>query len=161
LEEYQKSGIILNNLLMLSWIILGSLTGWYFRPLVAVLYFSFGVIVVYVMHPKLACPKCYYYDKWCGMGLGRLSALISKPSDSKYFNSFSGMLVIPLIFGILVLIPLAIYITWIFQEFNPIKIIIVVLWLSELVYGNGIVKKKKCSLCKMEITCPESALKLT
>ncbi|KGP75013.1 hypothetical protein JT05_13015 [Desulfosporosinus sp. Tol-M] len=75
LEEYSKTSIILGNFLMLLWIVLGAVACWFLYPLAAWIYLFFAIIMVFVFLRKLVCTDCYYYDKWCCTGWGKLSAL--------------------------------------------------------------------------------------
>ena len=78
LEENPKGRIILGNLVMLFLIALGTIACWYFYPLLAWIYLAFALIMVYIVLRKLVCTNCYYYNKWCGLGWGKLSALLFK-----------------------------------------------------------------------------------
>ena len=83
LEEYPKGRMILGNIIMLLWIALGTIACWYFYSLVAWVYLVFALIMVYVVLRKLVCTNCYYHDKWCGLGWGKLSALIVQEGKEK------------------------------------------------------------------------------
>ena len=78
LEESPKGCILFGNLVMLLWFALGAIACWYFHPVAAWVYLAFAIIMVYIVLRKLVCTNCYYYDKWCGLGWGKLSALMFK-----------------------------------------------------------------------------------
>jgi len=81
LEEYPKTSAVIGNLFMILWIALGAVACWLFYPLIAWIYLAFAVIMVFVVLRKLVCPNCYYYDKWCNIGWGKLCALFFKKGD--------------------------------------------------------------------------------
>ncbi len=68
LEEYPKSGIILGNLAMLLWLVLGTIASWFFSPVAAAIYAFVAVLMVFFVLRMLVCTNCYYYGKWCGTG---------------------------------------------------------------------------------------------
>jgi len=68
LEEHPKAGIILGNLTMILWIVLGTVACWFLYPPVAWIYLIFAVVMVGIILRKLVCTNCYYYDKWCSKG---------------------------------------------------------------------------------------------
>jgi len=159
LEEYPKSSIILGNFLMILWIALGTISCWFLYPLVAWFYLGFAVIMVFVILRRLVCTDCYYYDKWCCMGWGKLSALVFKRGNIEKFNTSIGMKLAPLTYGLLTVIPLISIVISIFQEFSVSKIIVLVLLLSISFYSGAISRKKSCEKCKMRLICPGSAVK--
>ncbi|MBP8933659.1 MAG: hypothetical protein KBG67_04440 [Candidatus Atribacteria bacterium] len=106
LEEYPKSGILLSNFVMLLWIALGTIACWFLYPLMAWIYLAFAIIMVFVVLRNLICTNCYYYDKWCCTGWGKLSALFFKKGDTQKFNSSYGLKLAPLTYGLLTLVPL-------------------------------------------------------
>ena len=86
LEEYPKVSIVLENLLMVIWIAIGTLACWFLHPLIAWIYLALAIIMVGVVLRKLVCTNCYYYGKWCHTGWGKLSALLFKQGDMEKFS---------------------------------------------------------------------------
>jgi hypothetical protein len=105
------------------------------------------------------CTNCYYYDKWCGIGWGKLSALFYKKGDINDFSKSSGIKIAPLIYGLLMFIPIILIIVSMIQEFNIFKIVVLVLLLLISGYSGSVGRKKSCSQCKMMLLCPGSAVK--
>ena len=159
LEEYPKSNIILGNFLMLLWIALGTISCWFLHPLVTWLYLASAIIMVFVVLRKLVCTDCYYYDKWCCMGWGKLSALFFKKGKVEKFSNTLGLKLAPLTYGLLSLIPIILIVISLFQEFSLFKIIVLILLLLISFYSGVIGRKKSCAKCKMRLTCPGSAVK--
>ncbi|MBU4313562.1 MAG: hypothetical protein KJ821_02025, partial [Actinobacteria bacterium] len=122
LEEYPMSSIILGNVLMLLWIVLGTLGCWLFHPVVAWIYLVFTIVMVFIVLRKLVCTDCYYYDKWCCMGWGKLSALFFKKGRIENFPNSLGLKLAPFTYGLLSLIPLILIIISLVQKFTLFKI---------------------------------------
>ena len=159
LEEYPKASIILGNLVMMLWIALGTIACWFLYPLAAWIYLAAAIIMVGVVLRKLVCTNCYYYDKWCSMGWGKLSALFFKEGDMENFGTSIGIKLAPLTYGLLSLIPLIFIVISIVQGFTVSKIIVLALLLLVSFYSGFISRKKGCVNCKMKLTCPGCAVK--
>ena len=157
IEEYPKAVIIFGNFMMMLWIGLGTIACWFLYPLVAWIYLAFAIIMVFVVLRKLVCPDCYYYDKWCPLGWGKLSALFFKKGDVEKFATGIGLKLAPLTYGLLSLIPLILVVISLFLGFSLFKIIIFVLLLLISLYSGTISRKKTCAKCKMKLICPGSA----
>lgn len=159
LEEYSKGRIIFGNFMMAVWIVLGTIACWLFYPLVAWIYPGFALVMVGIVLRKLVCTNCYYYDKWCHIGWGKLAALMFKKGNIEDFSTSLGQKVAPPTYGILSLIPLVLVVISIIQEFTTLKIVILVLLLAVSFYSGTIGRKKACAECKMRLICPGCAVK--
>ncbi len=159
LEEYPQAPVILNNLLMILWIVMGTLACWFFNPSVALVFLAFAVIMVYVVLRKLVCTDCYYYGKWCPIGWGKLSATLFKKGNIEDFATGIGLKLAPLTYGLLAIVPLVLIVISIIQAFSIAKIVVAILLLSVSFYSASIGRKKACAQCKMRLTCPGSAVK--
>lgn len=159
LEEYPKAGIILGNFMMILWIILGTIACWFLYSLVAWIYLAFAVIIVGVVLRKLLCTNCYYYDRWCCMGWGKLSALFFKKGTIEAFNTSPGQKLAPLAYSILSVIPIVFIVTSIFQDFSITKLAVLILLLLISFYSGAISRKKTCAKCKMRFMCKGCAVK--
>ncbi len=166
LEEYTKSGIIFGNFIMILWIILGTIACYFFQPLIALIYFVFAVVMIFIVLRKLVCINCYYYGKMCSLGWGKLSALFFKKGDIEKFSTSTGIKLAPLTYGLLTLIPVVLIIISIIreftmiQEFNISKIAVAVLLLLISFYSGAISRKKSCENCKMCLVCLGCAAKI-
>ena len=159
LEEYPKASIILGNLMMSIWIALGTIACWFLYPLVAWIYLAFAIIMVGIVLRKIVCTNCYYYDKWCWMGWGKLSARFFKEGNIEKFDTSIGLKLAPLTYGLLSLIPLVFIIISIVQGFTVPKIVVLILLLLVSFYSGFISRKKACADCRMKLICPGSAVK--
>ncbi len=154
LEEYPRVGIILGNLVMVLWIILGTIACWFFYPLAVWIYLPFALIMVFVVLRKLVCTNCYYYGKWCGTGWGKLAALFFKQGNVENFSKSIGIKLAPLTYGLLSLIPLVLGIIAAIREFTVPRVSVLVLLLLVSFYSGAISRGKACVNCKMRTICP-------
>lgn len=159
LEEFQKAGIVIGNLLMLSWIVLGSISiGFLNRP-IALVYMVIALVMVYIVLRKLVCTNCYYYGKWCATGWGKLSSMMFKKGDIENFSTCNGIKIVPFFFGLLILVPLVSIIVSIILGFSPEKVAVLSLLIFTAVYSGGTNRKNACARCKMNLICPGSPMK--
>lgn len=159
LEKHPKSGIFFGNLMMLLWIALGTIACWFFCPAVAWTYLAFAIIMVGIVLRKLVCTNCYYYNKWCAIGWGKLSARLFKRDSIKKFSTSIGIKIAPLVYGLLSLVPLIFITISIIQKCILSKIVVLILLLLISFYSSVISRKKSCAKCKMRLICPGSAVK--
>jgi len=159
LEQHPIGQIIIGNLIMLIWFILGALACWYFYPILGLVYFSVAFVLVYIVLRKVVCVNCYYYDKWCGLGWGKLCAILFKKGSVEEFSTSIGLKLAPATYGLLMIIPLILLIVSIIQSFSWYKIIVLVLLLLVSFYSGGPGRRVACSRCKMNIICPGSTVK--
>lgn len=159
LEKNPIGRIIFANLIMLLMIILGTIAFWYFYPILAWFYFLIAFIMIYIVLRKLVCTKCYYYDKLCGIGWGKLSALMFKKGNIEDFEKSIGLKIAPMTYGLLMIVPIIIIIISIIQSYSIYKIVVFIFLLIIFIYSGSISRKKTCELCKMRLICPGSAVK--
>jgi len=158
-EQYPMSRVILGNILMILWIVVGTIAVWFFSPLVATLYLIVAVVTVYFILRKLVCTNCYYYDKWCSMGWGKLAAALFKQGRIEEFNESIGLRLAPIIYGLLTIFPLIVVLIAIIAEIDFYKIAVLVILLFFSVYSGSISRKSACASCKMNTMCKGSAVK--
>lgn len=115
--------------------------------------------MVYVVLRKLVCTNCYYHDKWCDSGWGKLSAKLFKKGKIGDFNESVGIKLAPLTYGLLTIVPLVLIIISVIQVFSWYKTGVLILLLLVSFYSGGISRKTTCSQCKMRLICPGSAVK--
>jgi len=109
---------------------------------------------------KKSCPSCYYYEKLCAFGRGKLSALIFKKENPKNFlkKKITPKDIIPDF--LVALIPIIMGIILLFIKFNWL-ILASIIALALLAFpGNGLIRTTlACKFCKQkEIGCPAEQL---
>jgi len=161
LENYPKTTVVLTNVLLLLWfgfaiygmsaLKLGGLS------VVSIVYLLFAIIMLGFVLRKHLCTHCYYYDKLCGTGWGKLSSRLFKEKSGNYEL---GMKLAGLTWGLLIIIPivaipLAMFLHW---EFLVPGGICLAGFLVIMVI-NRFGRKKGCAQCKMRYSCKASAAK--
>ncbi len=159
LEKYPRKTVIRGNLLIIAWVVLGTVACWFFRPLIAWTYLGFFIFMVGIVLRGLLCPNCYYYGKWCCLGWGKLSALFFKKRGAEDFSFSLGQSLAPAVYGFLAIIPLILITVSILQEFTLLKVVVAVLFLLLSFYSSVINRKKDCAQCRMKLICRGSACK--
>jgi hypothetical protein len=157
LESFSLPRIIFANVLMLVWIVLGTIACWFVYPMVAWIYLGATIIMIFVVLRKLVCTNCYYYGKQCALGWGKLSALFFSQGSIDQFSTCVGIKAAPITYGLLTLIPLVFCIVALVQEVTVLKVVVLVLLLAVSVYSGAISRKMACTNCKMRLICPGSA----
>lgn len=139
--------------------LLGATILWGFGIIVALLYlvYCFGIEMMVIFR---SCKHCYYYNKVCGLGKGKIAPFITKKGDVKKFSereiTFIDLIpdflvsIFPLVGGVI----LSIF------DFSWIRIGLMVLLLLLSFGGTAVVRGSlACNYCKQrEIGCPADAL---
>ncbi len=159
LEESPKARIISGNIIMLLLFALGTIACWFFNPIIAWIYLAFAVIMVGNVLRKLVCTNCYYYDRWCPIGWGKLAALLFKKGDISNFDSSIGIKLAPPTYGIISFVPMIFVIISIVQNFSVFKLTVLIMLFSIIIYTAAIGRKEACRNCKMRLLCPGAAVK--
>ena len=160
-EESKKSYVLFENILILVLVMLGFF-GMYSLgvrgiPVVSISYVIFTVLMLVFVLRKHLCTSCYYYDKRCHCGWGKIASLFYKKNTGSY--ELGGKLAL-LTWGIIMGFPIIVMIVIVIMEkaafmdelvfFIPFVILVAI---------NGILHVKDCRTCKMRYTCPGSAAK--
>jgi hypothetical protein len=159
LEQYPMSRVVLGNILIILWIVVGTIAVWFFSPIAATVYLIVAVVTVYLILRKLVCTNCYYYDKWCSMGWGKLAAVLFKQGRIEEFNESIGLRLAPIVYGLLTIFPLIVVLVVLIGEFDYYKVAVLVILLFFSVLSGSISRKSACASCKMNTTCKGSAVK--
>jgi hypothetical protein len=158
-EEYPVSKAIVGNILMLVWMGLGFWGIQFISPLLAWIFLSTGLLMVFIVLRKLVCTSCYYYGKRCAIGWGKLAAMMFKKGDVSTFPENPGIKIAPATYGLLSLIPLIFIVIAMIQGVTALKITVLVLLVGISAYSGGIGRKGACMHCKMRLICPGCAVK--
>jgi hypothetical protein len=123
-EKYPITTVLLENSLMLIWILTGAYLCALISPTVGWVYLAFGLSMVLVIMRILVCRNCYYYSKRCHTGWGKLSAMYCKPGNISRFGCGAAGAVIPIFYSSMALIPLILGIISFVKSFTSIALII-------------------------------------
>ncbi len=159
LEKYPFSTVIIENALILSWILSGSYLCKLFLPVLGWVYLVFGMSMVLVVMRILVCKNCYYHGKMCHTGWGKLSALYCKQGEITRFGcGFTGKM-IPLFYASMTFIPIIFGVVSIVMNFSFLSMSVLVVFLGVAMLSSFTFRKKACGQCKMKIICQGSLAK--
>jgi len=158
-ESFPLSWIIGENLLYLAmWVLAGYLLWpiWipFGLPILTIIWVVL-VVVIQILLKKHNCSGCYYYDKLCHLGWGKISSAMFEQNsgDPKTGIKLSFFYIIP---------PLLIFLTSLIFAIirRPIWAYWVILVLFTVLNVVSFpVRKKGCSLCAVREVCLGSAVK--
>ena len=109
---------------------------------------------------RFSCVNCYYYGKTCGLGRGKLCAMLLKKGNPERFIEKEIawkdlipdflVLIFPLIGGIIILI----------SDFNWLILVLMVILVILSMGGNAVIRGSlACKYCKQkELGCPAEQL---
>ena len=161
IEEAKKSYAIFENVLFLVLIALGFLgmypLGVSGLPFVSILYVLFAVVMLALVLRKHLCTDCYYYNKWCHCGWGKLSSAMFKKNSG---NQQLGGKLAGLTWGILMGLPIiGMIVVVVIGKASLTNELVFFIPFMVVVVINGILHKKDCEKCKMRFICPGSGAK--
>jgi hypothetical protein len=158
-ERYPMSRVIFGNIIMILWIVVGTIAVWFFSPVVATVYLIVAVMTVYFILRKLVCTNCYYYDKWCSFGWGKLAAALFKRGKIEEFSESIGVRLAPIVYGLLTVFLLIVVLVVLIGEFDFYKLAVLGILLFFAVYSGSVSRRSACESCKMNTVCKGSAVK--
>ncbi len=159
LEAYPIGRIVLANIIMILWIALGSLASATVWPVAGWIFLIYAVFMVYFVMRKLVCTNCYYYDKWCNIGWGKLAARLFRQGNIEHFASCRGIKIAPFFYASLTVIPLILLVIALIQQFTFTRLLILILLVGIGFYSGAVSRARACAQCKMRFICPGSAAK--
>lgn len=151
LEAYPKDLVLSINVILITILAVAAygmrgLWGGY----VSIIYVGVFVIMTFFILRKLICTNCYYYDKWCGTGWGKLAAKLFKKGTGN--DKIGGMLALfnwMLWFTLLPVVTMA-YILWTRFSYGTLATLAIFI---VLIMVNHAGHNKCCFHCKEKKTC--------
>jgi len=161
LENYPKATVFLTNVLLLLWFGFAAYGMSALRfaglPIISIIYLLFAFLMLGLILRKHLCTHCYYYNKLCGMGWGKLSSYVFKEKSGNYEL---GMKLAGLTWGLLIIVPIiAIPVAMFLHEEFLVPGGISLTGFLAMMVVNQFWRKKGCVQCKMRYTCKASAAK--
>ncbi len=159
LENYPKATVVLTNVLLLLWFGFAAygMSALKFAglPVVSIGYLLFALVMLGFVLRKHLCTQCYYYDKWCGSGWGKLSSCLFRYKSGNYEI---GLKLAGVTWGLLTIIPviaipLAMFMYGDFLISGGISLTGFLVIMAMNQFG----RKTGCSQCKMRYICGASA----
>ena len=117
--------------------------------------YLFILIVAQILLKKHNCTSCYYYDKWCHLGWGKLTSFLFKQDSG---NVIVGMkLSLSYIFQLPVILITSIILGSVYG-FTTIYIIAIIIFVIINIF-QALNRKNTCKTCKARFICSGSAAK--
>lgn len=162
LERYPISIRITSNLIILYMLVAGffglfSIRFWN-MPVLSYTFLVWALFSLVYLLRKRVCTHCYYYDKWCHIGWGKLAAWFFSKGDEETFKQ---CLAYPkffwVAFAILPVLAMVSFLGYQYVTKQPLSALTIVMLANYLVaaYLNVSYNTQTgCLLCKMRSQCP-------
>lgn len=157
LEKYSLLGAIGQNLFFVFYFSVAFIGMYSLQiakfPIVSVVYIIFlGIMLIFVLR-KHSCTHCFYYEKVCGTGWGKLAACLFKKNSGNYElgGKLAGVTWMLAMFFPLIGMIITLVLNWF-----SIPIILLLVIFIILSGVNFFIHKKSCERCKMRFICPGS-----
>jgi len=161
LENYPKPTVALTNVLLLLWFGFAAYGMSALKlvelPIISIVYLLFAFLMLGFVLRKHLCTHCYYYNRLCGTGWGKLSSRLFKEKSGNYEL---GMKLAGLTWGLLTVIPIvAIPVAMFLHGEFLVPGGISLAGFLTIILVNHLGRKKGCGQCKMRYICKASAAK--
>lgn len=158
-ENYPAWIIAVCNLVPLSIYVTGAAILSGFSSWVSVVYLLFCLWLEVRLLQK-SCTNCYYYGKNCGVGKGRLCALLFKRGDPQRFAAKEATWKELLPDFLVSLLPLAGGIILSFLEFSWLRVVLLAVLIGLASVGTGVIRTNLlCKHCEQgRLGCPAAKL---
>jgi hypothetical protein len=146
-ESFPKTTVIYNLLtlggaLVIGVIVLAQLGVW-----VGMGYLVLLTLVGYGML-ALVCARCYYYDRRCATGVGKVVALFFKKGQEEEFGQMASQKGITLLLAVVLLLPLVGGVVSLVVGYSTLRLVLLVALVALLVAGLAPHPRLVCSHCK-------------
>lgn len=158
-ENYPFRIACISNLVALAIYAIGAIIVFQIGWIWGVLYLLFIILLEYKLLRE-GCRHCYYYNKYCAFGRGKLCALFFRKGNPQKFTQrkFTRKDMIP---DVLVsIIPIVIGIILLILHFNRRILIGIIALLALMTKGNSCIRwQLACKHCKQrQLGCPAAKL---
>jgi hypothetical protein len=117
-REYTKIQLIIGNLAIVAWILLGAASCWLFSPFAALAFVALASFMVFYKLGKKGCVNCFWC-KTCTIGMGKLPYLFYTKTSIEDLNiNRKALKLFPYVYLLLSVVPIAITAVFIFQSFS-------------------------------------------
>lgn len=138
-KYYPMPELLLGNLAIAVWIILGSLSFAIYYPLAAIPFIALTAFLVFYKIGKKGCVTCYYC-KNCTIGMGKLPSLFFKPEKTANVN-VKALKLFPWAFLLMSVVPVVLIAVSLFQEVTAFRVTLLAAVLAFSLY-SGFVKRQ-------------------
>lgn len=154
LENYSFRMIFISLVISLVVYLVGTVLTLLFNEYIA-MFFIILIFANLLLSLKLRCSYCYYYDKWCYTGFGKLASKVFRKGPVKEFQNPKNIFPIALLSMIILLIPLVSGIIVFIFTFELVVLFVIIFYLLISLIPNFVIKRRTCKSCKQRlISCP-------
>ncbi len=132
--EFSRPLLILGNLVLLAWILLGFIGVYLFNQLYGWLYLLFAAALIFVILRRLGCSSCYRC-KSCTSGFGRLAGAFFGRGFAKRESVGNRKGLIFFIYALLFLLPVVLVSFSLIQAFSILHVFVLVCLLLVAIYS--------------------------
>jgi hypothetical protein len=144
-------------IIILRWIILSIIFAlgiyiiYQLSQILAWIYILYSVFGLTLVLPLVRCVHCYYYDRWCNVGWGKMAKyLFKKGNQEEYISKYPfAILLYPLW-----LFPLLIAIILLLRGRNLVSLISLLAYVLLLIIEKLVLRFVACQNCHQKNFCP-------
>jgi hypothetical protein len=97
----------------------------------------------------LICARCYYYDRRCATGVGKVVALFFRKSQEEEFGQTASQKAVMVVLAIVLLLPLVGGVVSLVVGYSMLRLVLLVALLALLVAGLAPHPRLVCSHCRL------------
>lgn len=155
LEEYPNSSLGLSIGLTFLGYLLGGVLLYLIAPWCC-LGFLILIVISLLISMKFRCSFCYYCNKKCSFGLGKIAKLFFRPGDNREFKNSKNLLPAAIINFAVLLLPLISGIIWLILNFSLLGLTILAVYLLVGILPGFLIRKNLiCKQCRQgALGCP-------
>jgi hypothetical protein len=147
-ESFPKTTVIYNLLTLGGAMVIGVIVLVQLEVWVGVGYLVLLALAGYGML-ALVCARCYYYDRRCATGVGKVVALFFKKGQEEEFGQTASQEGITLLLAVVLLLPLVGGGVSLVVSFSTLHLMLLVALVALLVAGLAPHPRLVCSHCKL------------
>lgn len=154
LDEYPIKIVCISATLTVISYLLGTIVFYVLHPILGFIFLLLAVFTI-IISMKLRCTHCYYIDKYCNFGLGKLAAILFKKGDSEEFRNPKKVVPTAIMSFGTTLLPVIAGIWLIIFDFSLINLGLLLVYILLGIMPNFIVRGNFCEKCMQgQLGCP-------
>jgi hypothetical protein len=147
-ESFPKTTVIYNLLTLGGAMVMGAVVLTQLGVWAVVGYLVLLALTGYGML-ALICARCYYYDRRCATGVGKVVALFVKKGQEEEFGQTASQKGITLLLAVVLLLPLVGGIVSLVVGYSMLRLVLLVALVVLLIAGLAPHPRLVCSHCKL------------
>jgi len=147
-ESFPRTTVLYNLLTLGGAIVVGVIVLAHLGVWVAIGYLVLLALTGYGMLASV-CTRCYYYDRRCATGVGKVVASFFEKGQEEEFGQTASQRAVMLLLAIVLLLPLVGGIISLGVGYSALRLVLLVAWGALLVAGLAPHPRLVCSHCKL------------